>query len=98
MRNEVLRMERVTYIEDENVKLEDFNLQIYQGEVMGFLPVNSHGKLALLMLFPETCPCMTLYYYSGEKVNTWKKSFRASNRISIIQGEKLTGRKLKYCR
>ena len=46
MRNEVLRMERVTYIEDENVKLEDFNLQIYQGEVMGFLPVNSHGKLA----------------------------------------------------
>ena len=31
MRNEVLRMERVTYIEDEVVKLKDFNLQIYQG-------------------------------------------------------------------
>lgn len=27
MRNEVLRMERVTYKEDEVVKLEDFNLQ-----------------------------------------------------------------------
>ena len=26
MRNEVLRMERVTYKEDEVVKLEDFNL------------------------------------------------------------------------
>lgn len=31
MRNEVLRMERVTYKEDEVVKLKDFNLQIFQG-------------------------------------------------------------------
>ena len=86
MRNEVLRMERVTYIEDENVKLEDFNLQIYQGEVMGFLPVNSHGKLALLRLLSRNLPLYDGYiYYSGEKVNTWKKSFRASNRISIIR-------------
>ena len=38
MRNEVLRMERVTYKEDEVVKLEDFNLQIFQGEIMGFIP------------------------------------------------------------
>ena len=50
MRNEVLRMERVTYKEDEVVKLKDFNLQIFQGEVIGFLPVNSHGKTALLKL------------------------------------------------
>lgn len=86
MRNEVLRMERVTYIEDENVKLEDFNLQIYQGEVMGFLPVNSHGKLALLKLLSRNLPLYDGYiYYGGEKVNTWKKSYRASNRISIIR-------------
>ena len=71
MRNEVLRMERVTYIEDENVKLEDFNLQIYRGEVMGFLPVNSHGKLALLRLLSRNLPLYDGYiYYSGEKVNT----------------------------
>ena len=50
MRNEVLRMERVTYKEDEVVKLKDFNLQIFQGEVMGFLPVNSHWKTSLLKL------------------------------------------------
>ncbi len=54
MRNEVLRMERVTYKEDEVVKLKDFNLQIFQGEVMGFLPVNSHGKTALLKLLQRT--------------------------------------------
>ena len=28
MRNEVLRMERVTYKEDEVVKLEDFNMTV----------------------------------------------------------------------
>ena len=33
MRNEVLRMERVTYKEDEVVKLEDFNLQIFHSKV-----------------------------------------------------------------
>ena len=33
MRNEVLRMERVTYKEDEVVKLKDFNLQIFQGRL-----------------------------------------------------------------
>ena len=86
MRNEVLRMERVTYKEDEVVKLKDFNLQIFQGEVMGFLPVNSHGKTALLKLLERNLPLYDGYiYYGGEKVNTWKENYKAANRISIIQ-------------
>ena len=63
MRNEVLRMERVTYKEDEVVKLKDFNLQIFQGEVMGFLPVNSHGKTALLKLLERNLPLYDGYIY-----------------------------------
>lgn len=35
MRKEIFRMERVTYKEDEVMKLEDFNLQIYQGKSWG---------------------------------------------------------------
>ena len=86
MRNEVLRMERVTYKEEEVVKLKDFNLQIFQGEVMGFLPVNSHGKTALLKLLERNLPLYDGYiYYGGEKVNTWKEHYKAANRISIIQ-------------
>ena len=86
MRNEVLRMERVTYKEDEVVKLEDFNLQIFQGEIMGFMPVNSHGKTALLKLLERNLPLYDGYiYYGGEKVNTWKENYKAANRISIIQ-------------
>ena len=33
MRKEILRMERVTYKEADMIELEDFNLQIYEGEI-----------------------------------------------------------------
>ena len=86
MRNEILRMERVTYIEDEVVKLKDFNLQIYQGEVMGLLPVTSRGKSSVLKILARNLPLYDGYvYYGGEKVNTWKENYKAANRISIIQ-------------
>ena len=39
MRKEILRMERVTYKEADMTRLEDFNLQIYEGEIMGMLPL-----------------------------------------------------------
>ena len=55
MRNEVLRMERVTYKEDEVVKLEDFNLQIFQGEIMGFMPVNSLSLIHILSGKRNSC-------------------------------------------
>ena len=86
MRNEVLRMERVTYKEDEVVKLEDFHLQIFEGEIMGFLPVNSHGKTALLKLLEKNVLLYDGYvYYGGKKINTWKEHQRTGNRLSIIQ-------------
>ena len=60
---------------------------------MGFLPVNSHGKTALLKLLERNLPLYDGYiYYGGEKVNTWKENYKAANRISIIQ-EKSSHRK-----
>ena len=98
MRNEVLRMERVTYKEDEVVKLEDFNLQIFQGEIMGFMPVNSHGKTALLKLLERNLPLYDGYiYYGGEKVNTWKE-LQGSKQDQHYPGEKFSGRKSEHCR
>ena len=44
MRNEVLRMERVTYKEDEVVKLKDFNLQIFRGRLWDFCLLTVMGK------------------------------------------------------
>lgn len=56
MREEVLRLERVTCLEQGVVQLENFNLQIFRGEIMGLLAVNSHGLNTLLHLLRRKLP------------------------------------------
>ena len=42
MREETLRMERVTYREQGVTQLENFSMSIWAGEIMGLMPVNRH--------------------------------------------------------
>lgn len=85
MRQEVFRMERVTYIDKGIKQLEDFNLQIYQGEIMGLIPINAHGLQELLQLMQTNMPLYDGYvYYCGERINSWKSTRRSGNRIGII--------------
>ena len=86
MKNEILRMERVTFIDKGITKLEDFNLQVYEGEVLGFIPVNSHGLEDLISLFQNNMPLYDGYiYYGGEMVNSWRGPNRSQNRICVIR-------------
>lgn len=86
MRQEIFRMERVTYVEQGIRKLENFSMQIYAGEVMGLIPVNAHGKSAVLKLLQNNLPLHEGYiYYSGELVNSWRESSKKSNRVGVIQ-------------
>ena len=88
MRKEILRMERVTYKEADMTRLEDFNLQIYEGEIMGMLPFNGQGMAALLKLLQVNLPLYDGYiYYNGEQVNSWKESSGTHNRIGVIQAQ-----------
>lgn len=88
MRKEILRMERVTYKEADMTRLEDFNLQIYEGEIMGMLPFNGQGMTALLKLLQVNLPLYDGYiYYNGEQINSWKESSGTHNRIGIIQAQ-----------
>lgn len=88
MRQEIFRMERVTYVEKGMTQLEDFNLQIYRGEVMGVIPVNGHGLAAFLRLLQWNLPLEDGFvYYGGERINSWKEAKRGHNRISIIQNQ-----------
>ena len=88
MRREVFRMERVTYIEKGIKQLEDFNLQIYQGEIMGLIPINAHGLQELLQLMQTNMPLYDGHiYYCGERVNSWKSPRRSGNRIGIIDAK-----------
>ena len=68
MKEEIFRMERVTYISGGNTQLEDFNLQLYKGEIMGINPINGHGLLGFLQLLQANLPLYDGYvYYCGEK-------------------------------
>lgn len=88
MKNERLRMERITFVDKGITKLEDFNLQVYEGEILGFIPVNSHGLEDLLSLFQTNRPLYDGYmYYGGELVNSWKGAIRSQNRICVIRAK-----------
>lgn len=88
MKQEIFRMERVTYEEHGVVLLQDFQLQIYRGEIMGMIPINNHGVGAFLKLLPANLPLYDGYiYYCSEKVNSWKGPLRSTNRISVISAK-----------
>lgn len=79
-------MERVTCIEQGITQLEDFNLQIYEGEIMGLLLINAYGIQAFLRLLCANLPLYDGYvYYGGAVVNSWRSFGRTYNRISIVQ-------------
>lgn len=85
MRQEIFRMERVTYPDKGSKRLEDLNLQIYQGEIMGLVPISAHGLQELLQLMQINMPLYDGYvYYCGERVNSWKSTRRSTNRIGVI--------------
>ena len=88
MREEVLRLERVTCLEQGVVQLENFNLQIFRGEIMGLLAVNSHGLNTLLHLLRRKLPLERGYiYYRERQINAWNNqmSDHTLQRIGIIE-------------
>ena len=50
MREEILRMERVTYLEQGTPQLENFSMTLWEGEILGLIPVNHQGVSSLLKL------------------------------------------------
>ena len=86
MREEVLRMDRVTYEEQGVTELNRFCLNQYAGEIMGLVPVNDTGLEALYKLLTQNLPIHYGYvYYRGRMVNQWKRSDYAYNRVGVIR-------------
>lgn len=91
MRREVLRMERVTCISQGREVLNNFNFQLFEGEVMGLVPLDSYG---LGEFIDCVCNNRQLLYgriYIREKlVNTYAVRPRAKNNVySILKDENL---------
>ncbi len=86
MRRETFRMERITCVSQEITKLEDFNLNIYEGEILGFVPVTSYGMRDFLGLLKENTSLYDGYvYYNEIMVNSWKGPLFSTNRITVIE-------------
>lgn len=85
MRREVLRFEHVTYKEKDKVLLQDFDLNIFEGEIMGLLTIGANGLPALLKILSEYPPLYHGYiYYRERMVDSWVEGHHAVPRISVI--------------
>lgn len=88
MREEILRMEHVTYREQGVTQLENFSMSIQAGEILGLLPVNRYGVSTLIRLLRQNLPLHYGYIYYREKmINQWRFSDYSMNRISVIQNK-----------
>lgn len=88
MKKEIFRMERVTYKENGITMLEDFNLNVMEGEIVGFIPINSFGMPSFLNLLKTNLQLEDGHiYYHEEIINSWKGGKRGNNRITVIQDQ-----------
>lgn len=86
MREEVLRLDRVTCLDQGAAALNHLSLSVFAGEIMGLLPINSTGLPALLRLLCHNTPLHYGYVYYRERlVNHWEQAHVHPNRISVIE-------------
>lgn len=87
MRTEAVRLDRITQRdEEENVLLDSISLQIFKGEIMGLICINSYGLDQLLNLIRQNVPIHYGYVYFDENlVNSYLRSSMKPNRVALIQ-------------
>ena len=62
MKKEILRMERVTLKEDGDTQLENFSLTVWEGEIVGLVPVDNHGLSPFLKLLRQNTPSLRKFF------------------------------------
>lgn len=85
MIEEILRVEHVTKKVDGILRLDNIHFNIYKGEILGMIPLNSHGIKELMSLLTQNSPLdMGRIYLDGELVNYYEHSNLAINKVEII--------------
>jgi ribose transport system ATP-binding protein len=86
MREEIFRLERVTQIVGGVTLLDDLNLHIFKGEIMGLVCINAHGKEALIRLLCQNVPIhYGRVYFQETLVNNYEHSSMSMNKVSVIE-------------
>lgn len=79
-------MERVTTIQDEVTQLDNFNLHIFQREIMGLVCVNANGKESLIELIRQNLPIhYGRVYFNETLVNNYQHSPLTMNKVAVIE-------------
>ena len=85
MKQEVLRLERVTYRVDGINILDQFSFHIARGEILGLQPLDNDGLDELLDIVQNNPPLyFGFVYYMENCVNTWRENHRTKNRVTVI--------------
>lgn len=88
MKKEAFRMERVTYTENNVILLDNFNFQVFAGEVMGLIPLDSLGMDAFISLLQLNKPLLYGYVYLQEElVNTFSGTSKQENNVLVLSNE-----------
>lgn len=86
MKTEILRLERVTTIQEEVTLLDNFNLHIFQFEIMGLVCLNANGKESLIQLISQNLPIHYGRVYLNEVlVNNYQHSPLTMNKVTVIE-------------
>lgn len=86
MRDEILRIENVTIQSEGVTYLDNLNLNIYKGEIMGLIPLNRHGEPNLIHLIGNNYPIdYGRIYYNNMLVNYYEHSDYSRNRVYVIE-------------
>ncbi len=54
-----MRLEKVITVEQDVTLLNNFNLHIFKGEIMGLIAINDNGLDSLVELICKIDPCIT---------------------------------------
>jgi ribose transport system ATP-binding protein len=86
MKDEILRLDKVTRIVDGLTLLDNFNLHIFQGEIMGLVCINAHGQKELVELLCQNLPIhYGRIYFNEAMVNNYAHSSLSINKVSVIE-------------
>lgn len=88
MKKEILRMENVISEDIDKTNLDNFNIHVFQGEIMGLIWVNDYGKEVLINLICKNTPIkFGRIYFSNILVNSFRYSDGSSNKVYVIGQE-----------
>ena len=86
MREEILRLEKITQITDGITLLDSLNLHIFKNEILGLLCLNDHGKETLIQLICRNIPLnFGKVYFLDSLANSYTRNRITDNSVLVIE-------------